>query len=106
MQELGDAAASIHLDVTSPDDWKTAVELAVQKFGGLNVLVNNAGICHFGRLGGLHTRPVEPHYEDQRHWHVPDITAARNALVASAPSSIINVSSTAGFQGRAPRTAT
>lgn len=27
------------------------------------------------------------------------ITAARDALVASAPSSIINVSSTAGFQG-------
>ena len=49
--ELGDAAVFIHLDVTSAEDWKAAVDLAVSTFGGLNVLVNNAGIVNFGPIG-------------------------------------------------------
>jgi 3(or 17)beta-hydroxysteroid dehydrogenase len=41
---LGDAAAYIHLDVTKEADWRAAVDLAETKFGGLDVLCNNAGI--------------------------------------------------------------
>lgn len=41
---LGTAAAYIHLDVTKEADWKAAVELAETKFGGLDILCNNAGI--------------------------------------------------------------
>lgn len=33
-----------HLDVTSEADWKAAVDYAASEFGGLQVLVNNAGI--------------------------------------------------------------
>jgi 3alpha(or 20beta)-hydroxysteroid dehydrogenase len=33
-----------HLDVTQPGEWDRAVALAEQAFGGLSVLVNNAGI--------------------------------------------------------------
>ncbi|KRM57906.1 SDR family NAD(P)-dependent oxidoreductase [Secundilactobacillus malefermentans] len=32
------------LDVSNADDWKAVVDLAVKKFGTVNVLVNNAGI--------------------------------------------------------------
>ena len=32
------------LDVTQPDDWSAAVDEAVARFGGLHILVNNAGI--------------------------------------------------------------
>ncbi|WP_028655048.1 SDR family NAD(P)-dependent oxidoreductase [Nocardioides sp. J54] len=43
--------AGIHrLDVTSDDDWAVARELVVQQWGGLDVLVNNAGIAGGGRL--------------------------------------------------------
>ena len=42
--ELGDAAIYRHLDVTSEADWTSAVETAVGRFGGLNILVSNAGI--------------------------------------------------------------
>ncbi len=40
----GGAATYVHLDVTSEDAWRAAVETAVNTYGKLNVLVNNAGI--------------------------------------------------------------
>jgi 3alpha(or 20beta)-hydroxysteroid dehydrogenase len=99
-RELGDAARFIRLDVTKADDWKAAVTLAVKEFGGLNVLVNNAGI-----LG----KPAELEDFTEAQWNTTlginltgpflGIKAAVGALRASAPSSIINISSVAGFIG-------
>lgn len=42
--ELGEAAVFQRLNVTDEDDWTAAVDVAVAKFGKLDVLVNNAGI--------------------------------------------------------------
>lgn len=50
--EFPDAAVAVHLDVTSPSDWEVAVKTAESAFGGLHVLVNNAGITS-ERYGGL-----------------------------------------------------
>lgn len=44
-KELGANARYIKTDVTSEADGKAAVELALKEFGGLNVLVNCAGIA-------------------------------------------------------------
>ena len=40
----GGKALYAHLDVTDEDSWQKAVKAGVDKFGGLDVLVNNAGI--------------------------------------------------------------
>ncbi|MGD9755780.1 MAG: SDR family oxidoreductase [Acidimicrobiia bacterium] len=99
--ELGDAAAYVHLDVTDRDQWAAAVQATVDRFGKLNVLVNNAGIANFGPIG---------HYPPQEWDRVIAINltgvfngihASVEALKAAAPSSIINISSTAGLQGYA-----
>ena len=42
--ESGGDATFVHLDVTSEEDWRRAVETAISRFGKLEVLVNNAGI--------------------------------------------------------------
>lgn len=42
--ELGDAAAFQATDVAAADDVQAAVDAAVECFGGLHVMVNNAGI--------------------------------------------------------------
>ncbi len=44
IRELGGEATYIHLDVTSADQWRNAVETAESRYGKLDVLVNNAGV--------------------------------------------------------------
>ena len=43
-------AIAVKLDVTNKQEITTAVEVAVQKFGKIDVLVNNAGIGYFGAI--------------------------------------------------------
>ncbi|MDN4640062.1 SDR family oxidoreductase [Agreia sp. PsM10] len=97
--ELGEAAVYTHLDVTSPEDWKKAVDLAVSAFGGLNVLVNNAGIVNFGQLGDYTRDQWNLIMNINATGPFLGISAAKDALIASAPSSIVNISSTAGLVG-------
>ena len=44
--EFADNVLTLGLDVTSADQWATAVRATVESFGGLNALVNNAGVLH------------------------------------------------------------
>jgi NAD(P)-dependent dehydrogenase (short-subunit alcohol dehydrogenase family) len=44
------AAPYLHLDVRSDDDWAAAVAWTDEHWGGLDVLVNNAGVAGGGRL--------------------------------------------------------
>ncbi|WP_067672742.1 SDR family NAD(P)-dependent oxidoreductase [Nocardia miyunensis] len=52
------------LDVTSQEQWAAAIDAAVGRFGGLGVLVNNAGV--------LHRRPLESETaeEFERLWRI------------------------------------
>jgi len=45
-----DGASYLKLDVRSPEDWAKAVEWCEQNWGGLDILINNAGIATGGRI--------------------------------------------------------
>lgn len=50
-KELGDESVFVLTDVSRPDDVQAAVDAAVERFGGLHVMFNNAGIgSKFDRL--------------------------------------------------------
>ncbi len=44
IKKAGGTATYMHLDVTNEAEWKSVVDKTVSQHGGLNVLVNNAGI--------------------------------------------------------------
>ena len=47
--ESGAQALFVRLDVTVEDDWVSAVEATISRFGQLDILVNNAGSVFFQR---------------------------------------------------------
>jgi len=97
--ELGDSARYVHLDVTDAEQWDEAVKVAVDAFGGLTALVNNAGVVALGKIGKF----------DMVQWqHVIDVNltgaflgmqAVVEQLKAAGGGSIINVSSIEGLRG-------
>jgi NAD(P)-dependent dehydrogenase (short-subunit alcohol dehydrogenase family) len=44
------AGGDLTLDITSDDDWAAALAAVEQRWGGLDVLVNNAGVAGGGRI--------------------------------------------------------
>lgn len=50
--KLGDRAVFVKCNVTSVDDAKAVINTAVEKFGAVHILVNNAGIGSAGRTIG------------------------------------------------------
>lgn len=99
--DLGADAAYVHLDVTQPEQWQSAVAFAVKTFGGLNILVNNAGIASAAPI-------AEFSLEIWRKTLDVNLTGTFLGMQAAIPEigkakggSIINISSVEGLRGSA-----
>jgi 3alpha(or 20beta)-hydroxysteroid dehydrogenase len=97
--ELGPTAVYTHLDVTQTDDWDRAVATTLAAFGKLNVLINNAGILTVAPLEQFTDTMWDRLISINLTGAFKGIRASVAALEKFAPSSIINVSSTAGLVG-------
>ena len=98
-KELGDAGLWVPLDVTDEAAWEEGVAAVVERFGRLDVLINNAGVALFAPM-------VQTTLEDYRR--VIDINqvgvflgmkAAVPAMSQSGGGSIVNISSIEGLIG-------
>ena len=97
--ELGDAARYVHLDVTSAEEWDAAVATAVNDFGTLNVLVNNAGIGALGKIGAFDMAKWQNVIDVNLTGTFLGMQASVEAMKAAGGGSIINVSSIEGMRG-------
>jgi len=99
IERAGGRAVAVHLDVTDEASWAPAVAASIEAFGGLGILVNNAGIGD--------TVPLEQSATDE-YRKVVSVTqdsvyfglkAAAEALKASGNGAVVNVSSMFGIVG-------
>jgi len=99
-QEIGEGKAlGLAHDVTDPKAWGAAIEATKAEFGGLHVLVNNAGISIHGNIEST------PYDEFKRLMDI-DLNSvflgcqtAIPLMAESGGGSIVNISSIAGIMG-------
>ena len=97
--ELGERTAYFHHDVGDEAEWVETLAAATARFGGLHVLVNNAGIFHPGQIADTPVRDIEQQFRvnqlgvflGMKHGQVP--------LRAAGGGCIVNISSIAGQLG-------
>jgi len=100
IESAGGSALFVRADVSKPEEVEAAVARAVAEFGGLNIIVNNAGIGGEANMTGDYSL---------EGWHkVIDINLhgvfygmryAIPAILASGGGSIVNISSILGLVG-------
>jgi 3alpha(or 20beta)-hydroxysteroid dehydrogenase len=95
---LGDDVLAIELDVTSPQQWSAAVTGAVERFGALTTLVNNAGVLHRAAIAD------ETPADFENSWRVNclgpflGIQAVVEHLEAADGAAIVNTCSTGAMR--------
>ncbi len=102
IEKAGGTAASIHQDVSDADSVRRSVELAVERFGGLDLAVNNAGI------GGDQAPTADYGLEDWDKVIAINLSGVFHglkyqlpALLRSGGGSIVNIASILGSVGSA-----
>jgi NAD(P)-dependent dehydrogenase (short-subunit alcohol dehydrogenase family) len=97
--EDSDTLALVKLDVTNEAQAKAAIEEAVQRFGRIEVLVNNAGFSLLGNFEELSIPDMERLFATN-FWGVAYVMRAALPVMRQQKSGyILNISSTAGAVG-------
>ena len=99
MEDLGSTRAlAVTADVTARDDLEAAVRAAVDRFGGLDVLVSNAGTGHVQRFDELSSAA----WQHQMSTNVDSVVLGAQAVLPHlkrSRGSIVNIASISGLGG-------
>jgi 3alpha(or 20beta)-hydroxysteroid dehydrogenase len=95
---LGENAVFLRHDVSREDDWEAAVNLATERYGSLDVLVNNAGILHNATIAKHTLADYERVVAVNQVGVFLGIRSAIAPMTSRGGGSIVNISSGAGIR--------
>ncbi|TYB61447.1 glucose 1-dehydrogenase [Nonomuraea sp. PA05] len=98
---LAEETGAIYLrhDVTSPEEWERAVRTAVEAYGKLDVLVNNAGILKFRRISDMSLEDFDRVIDVNLKGTWLGVKSVIEPMKAAGRGSIVNISSIEGYVG-------
>jgi NAD(P)-dependent dehydrogenase (short-subunit alcohol dehydrogenase family) len=89
----------VKLDVTSPADADAAVKAAIDRFGTIDVLVNNAAVCYIGFFEEMTMEQIQRQLATNLIGPMIVTRAVLPAMRKVRAGHIISISSTAGLVG-------
>ncbi|WP_017850348.1 SDR family NAD(P)-dependent oxidoreductase [Leptospira interrogans] len=84
------------LDVTSPSDWKKVMDLAIKKWGKIDVLLNVAGYLLPGYIYEVPVNHIDRHIDINAKGVMYGTREAAARMVAARSGHIVNIASLAG----------
>jgi len=97
--KLGDKVVFKRLDVTQEESWADAVATAEAQFGGVDILVNCAGILTFNHVADLTAEEVRKTLDINLYGTIIGTQAVIPPMRKRGAGSIVNISSTDGLIG-------
>jgi NAD(P)-dependent dehydrogenase (short-subunit alcohol dehydrogenase family) len=102
VDQFGDRALALPLDVTDRDQITAAVGSVVKTFGGIDVLVNNAGYGYMAAVEEGEDAEVRKLFDTNYFGVVDTLKAVLPAMRARRSGHVINISSMTGLVANPP----
>ncbi len=99
-EDLGGDAMSLALDVGAESSWKAGVAAVVERFGGVDVLVNNAGLLHMAALVDTDVADFERLMRVNQLGPFLGIKTVAGPMKEKKRGSIVNVASIDGMRAQ------
>ena len=101
IEALGGTVLSVPTDISKVEDCEKLIDLTVEKFGRIDVLVNNAGVLDTGlkAIDKFLDSDLDKVIDINQKGTMYCMRAALKHMLAAKSGSIVNVASVAGYNG-------
>jgi short-subunit dehydrogenase len=103
LKKSGKQVLAVKTDVSSEQDCRNLIDAAINKFGRIDILINNAGISMRALFKDLDLSVIR-HLMDVNFWGAVYCTKYALPHLLKVRGSVVGVSSVAGFKGLPGRT--